>query len=286
METASRFKDRHGGFCLAAALWRCPHLRKNQLIKASSMKYPIFHFSPIFCIGCLFVVGDGLHNAAAADSPLLGITGQGSTGPGGYNLTVSAQVTTTGTTGLVHLVGGATGPVIQVVPPGNDGCACWCINARRTDTLPSDGDQRVNWYIRDTGDGMTTFDQISFITSVGGDCSAFPTSGLFFIPLVQGDFKFVVRDSDGDGVPDDRDQCPGTVPGSVVNEHGCSIDQLVPCAGPATGGTWRNHGEYVVGILRTATAFHKAGLITATEKRAIVRAAVRSDCGRRHNDSK
>src|SRR5262249_31405886 len=31
-------------------------------------------------------------------------------------------------------------------------------------------------------------------------------------------------DSDGDGVPDDRDLCPGTTPGSVVDEHGCSIE--------------------------------------------------------------
>src|SRR5260370_32473523 len=35
-------------------------------------------------------------------------------------------------------------------------------------------------------------------------------------------------DSDGDGVPDCLDQCPDTPPGEVVDEHGCSIDQLVP----------------------------------------------------------
>jgi hypothetical protein len=34
-----------------------------------------------------------------------------------------------------------------------------------------------------------------------------------------------VQDSDHDGVPDDRDQCPNTPPGVTVDEHGCSADQ-------------------------------------------------------------
>src|SRR5207249_8785497 len=41
-------------------------------------------------------------------------------------------------------------------------------------------------------------------------------------------------DEDKDGVPDSRDQCPGTAPGAIVNADGCSIDQLVPCEG-----TWK-----------------------------------------------
>jgi OmpA-OmpF porin, OOP family len=31
-------------------------------------------------------------------------------------------------------------------------------------------------------------------------------------------------DSDGDGVPDYRDRCPGTPPGVAVDEHGCPLD--------------------------------------------------------------
>src|SRR5881396_2644631 len=55
-------------------------------------------------------------------------------------------------------------------------------------------------------------------------------------------------DVDEDGVADSADLCPDTPQGAVVNADGCSVDQLVPCAGPASGGTWRNHGEYVSNV--------------------------------------
>ena len=88
-------------------------------------------------------------------------------------------------------------------------------------------------------------------------------------------------DSDGDGVLDYKDQCPDTAPGSVVTEHGCSLEQLVPCAGPATGGRWRNHGAYLAAVKATARSFFRAGLITARQRDATVRAAARSDCGKK-----
>src|SRR5690349_23911059 len=31
----------------------------------------------------------------------------------------------------------------------------------------------------------------------------------------------------------------------IVDSNGCSIEQLVPCGGPASGGSWKNHGQYV-----------------------------------------
>jgi hypothetical protein len=86
-------------------------------------------------------------------------------------------------------------------------------------------------------------------------------------------------DVDDDGVPDDQDQCPNTPSGEVVNRNGCSIDQLVPCSGPARGGRWRSHGEYVAAVAKVAESFRRAGLITIGERNATVQAAVRSDCG-------
>lgn len=41
-----------------------------------------------------------------------------------------------------------------------------------------------------------------------------------------------VGDADGDGVPDDRDQCPGTVPGRLVNNVGCPAEPPPPPTPP------------------------------------------------------
>ena len=86
-------------------------------------------------------------------------------------------------------------------------------------------------------------------------------------------------DRDFDGVPDAVDNCPDTPSGAIVNAHGCSIEQLVPCAGPATGGTWRNHGAYVSAVAHAADAFLAQGLISQMEKDLIVSQAAQSDCG-------
>lgn len=88
-------------------------------------------------------------------------------------------------------------------------------------------------------------------------------------------------DSDNDGVSDDQDQCPNSESGVVVNEHGCSIEQLVPCAGPTTGGKWKNHGKYLGEIKAAADTFLIAELITPKDRDAIVQAAARSDCGKK-----
>src|SRR5947207_8649304 len=68
-------------------------------------------------------------------------------------------------------------------------------------------------------------------------------------------------DEDADGVPDSADLCPDTPQGEIVNSDGCGIDQLAPCAGPASGGTWKNHGEYVSTVAHVTEAFLDQGLI-------------------------
>lgn len=87
-------------------------------------------------------------------------------------------------------------------------------------------------------------------------------------------------DADGDGVSDGQDFCPNTEQGSIVDDGGCSISQLVPCSGPTTGGYWKNHGEYVSSVAKTTEGFVAAGLITEAEKGAIVSKAGRSNCGK------
>jgi hypothetical protein len=86
-------------------------------------------------------------------------------------------------------------------------------------------------------------------------------------------------DADGDGVPDSLDLCPNTPAGAIVDAHGCSIDQLAPCTGPASGGTWKNHGEYVSSISRVTEVFLALGLISEPQAEAIVSNAAQSDCG-------
>src|SRR5207249_3609669 len=88
-------------------------------------------------------------------------------------------------------------------------------------------------------------------------------------------------DLDGDGVPDTADKCPNTPPGEIVNSDGCSIGQLVPCNGPASGGTWRTHGAYVSAVARAADHFMAQGLISQDQKDIIVAAAAQSNCGSR-----
>jgi hypothetical protein len=56
--------------------------------------------------------------------------------------------------------------------------------------------------------------------------------------------RVAIVDADGDGVPDPVDACPATPAGAKVNAGGCSVLQLCPCAGPAPGSTWRDHGEF------------------------------------------
>jgi len=86
-------------------------------------------------------------------------------------------------------------------------------------------------------------------------------------------------DEDLDGVADSLDQCPGTPAGAIVDANGCSIEQLAPCNGPASGGAWKNHGQYVSAVAQAAEAFLAQGLITAEQAEEIVTQAAQSDCG-------
>ena len=86
-------------------------------------------------------------------------------------------------------------------------------------------------------------------------------------------------DADADGVADSLDQCPGTPAGAIVDADGCSLDQIAPCNGPASGGTWRNHGQYVSTVAQAVESFEAQGLISADQADEIVEQAAQSDCG-------
>jgi len=86
------------------------------------------------------------------------------------------------------------------------------------------------------------------------------------------------EDADGDGVGDACDQCPDEEEG-VVNGHGCTIDGLCPCDGPAEDEAWRNHRKYVRCVKNKARNFRRKRLIDREERREIIVAAKESACG-------
>jgi hypothetical protein len=89
-----------------------------------------------------------------------------------------------------------------------------------------------------------------------------------------------ILDLDVDGVADLQDECPNTAIGAIVDSHGCSIEQYAPCSGPAEGGAWRNHGQYVVTVIEAARLFVDLGLIDSQQRDAIIAAAGQSECGK------
>jgi hypothetical protein len=82
----------------------------------------------------------------------------------------------------------------------------------------------------------------------------------------------VDRDSDDDGVNDDKDACPGTAAGAKVDANGCSAAQLVAIACPDNA-PWANHGAYVSCVAHEANVLVAAGLIDETQKGDLVKEA-------------
>ena len=85
-----------------------------------------------------------------------------------------------------------------------------------------------------------------------------------------------VIDSDGDGVPDNLDQCPDTPPGDLVDANGCSF---CPCDQQADGSDWTNHTQYVLCLStasRNLTHEHK---MTSRGRKALLKVARAASCG-------
>jgi hypothetical protein len=86
-------------------------------------------------------------------------------------------------------------------------------------------------------------------------------------------------DDDADGVSDAEDFCPATPFDAIYNDDGCSGEQLVdlacwdrdPCAFP-------NHGQFQKCVVNTVNNARDAGLLTNTERAAIVKSAAKTVC--------
>lgn len=83
-------------------------------------------------------------------------------------------------------------------------------------------------------------------------------------------------DDDNDGVTDIGDTCLWTPLEDIINADGCSIAQLCPAD---TG--YKNHGNYVSYVSKTAETFLNEGLITEAQKDATVSEAAKSGVGKK-----
>lgn len=157
---------------------------------------------------------------------------------------------------------------------------CWLLR------LDSRGDKLWDLSLGgDADDGFWTLDRCrdgGFIVGIASESAPIGTGGNKTNQGYGESDIWVVKlspelppDSDGDGVPDELDQCPNTPAGGIVSASGCSIEQLAPCEGP-----WKNHGQYVSAVARLSNQFREAGLITQKQRLAIFLRAVKSDCGK------
>jgi len=85
-----------------------------------------------------------------------------------------------------------SGPVLEVVPPSTE-VDYWCISVRRTDIPEGSPPSNTNWYVRDSGDGVTTFDEVSYIRGSAEytNCTNSGASRQFvqLVPVTEGDFQ-------------------------------------------------------------------------------------------------
>ena len=163
------------------------------------------------------------------------------------------------------------------------------------DVLHSVGDLNVDGVAIQLGKvGFDIVDNATgFLTNV---LNTDTSTSLFSIDLLSGDLVLLgpildllqditvvspapsTNDTDGDGVLNSADQCPNTPALTTVDEKGCAINQLCPCAGPRSGGEWEKKG-FKKCIKVEAKRFFKAAILTKTERKAVIKSAKGASCG-------
>ena len=85
-----------------------------------------------------------------------------------------------------------------------------------------------------------------------------------------------IGDDDGDGVPDDIDECD-TPPGDMVDAVGCSV---CPCDGPDDVTAWRSHTAYLKCIKTEIKRRVAEGTLPRRDSRGMLLRARGATCGR------
>jgi len=85
-------------------------------------------------------------------------------------------------------------------------------------------------------------------------------------------------DPDRDGVDGPFDLCPDTAAGELTDSNGCSVAELCPCEGPVEG-AWRNHGDYLVCVIRAAIRVGQQHYLPQRQLKNLVPDAAGMACG-------
>jgi len=88
------------------------------------------------------------------------------------------------TKGYVTFPGGLSGPVVELVAP-SETYDHWCVGFEER----SIANYNVLVYVRDIGDGQTTFDEVAFRDGFGINCVDSPTPAGSFTALDSGDYQ-------------------------------------------------------------------------------------------------
>jgi hypothetical protein len=214
----------------------------------------------------------------AADDTLYGVQSS----PGGNGPSSIIQFTADGMTKrsfplpVLPVSVGLSGARTELVSVGGNLVLLveWDLNSY---PVPLNPEMRIYWIDPNTGEVTLTFRSLPLpdsdrdgIPDTRDQCPHTPAGA----PVDENGCSPAERDTDHDGVTDDRDQCPNTPASAVVNESGCSVSQLCPCEAD------QMHGDHVRCVIEQAWRFYRQGLLTADERRALIQEAVHSTCGR------
>jgi hypothetical protein len=163
-------------------------------------------------------------------------------------------------------------------------------------TIVSDGynlsSDSGSGYLTNTADQLNTDPKLGPLTNNGG--VTFTCALLTNSPAIDKGFNFSGSTNDQRGAGFARtidNPAIANAPGGDGTDIGAfevqqtssaappTIEQLVPCDGPASGGKWKSHAQYVEAVLVVATDFLKEKRITIKQWEQIVTEAALSRCG-------